>query len=63
MVMRVADVEDFDEAFEEMAKEKASASGIAGILTRVHCKKIRDCWHNTDYRAFIGTRPLSHQAA
>ena len=39
MVMRVADVEDFDEAFEEMAKEKASASRIRGNIDQSPLQK------------------------
>jgi putative ABC transport system substrate-binding protein len=41
VVMRVADAKDFERAFEEMAREKASAVVVfSGILTSVHRKKI-----------------------
>ena len=41
VVMRVADAKDFERAFEEMAREKASAVVVfSGILTNVHRKKI-----------------------
>jgi len=41
VVMRVADANDFEGAFEAMAREKASAVVVfSGVLTNIHRKRI-----------------------